>query len=221
MAQQADARVEEAGEGMTVFLFGQVDAEEAGQDWAIVCPGPSLDEFDVASIAGLPTIAVGGAAAHPELDYRWWANWDDPHRGHWDSIERARELQPAILTRWQAGDTWEGYAAENFVEHGNPIDAVVIVQHPKHDRIPLPWHEARLDRAPSWLLAMRFAMWRGGAKQIRMVGLDLAGVGYALEREDHRMRSPEEWNGRWEGERRMYRAAVALALSEGVEVAQS
>ena len=201
------------------LTWGQYDATEAGPAWAIVCPGPSLDDADLEPIADLPTIVVEGAAAHPSIEYGWWCSWGLPHRpAHASAAARARVLQPAIVTRYLFAWHWRDFAHDLLSTPLAPQGPAVIAQHPRYDCPPASWTRAHLDAGPSWLVALRFAVLRASARSIHFVGLDLAGTTYALEQPDTRLRHPDEWEGRWYGERRIFAAAVDLCLALGVTV---
>lgn len=198
-------------------VWWQEDWTEFGPDWVIACPGPSLDTASLKGLQVFPIIAVDGAAAHPTLPYDLWAAWDRPRAVHERCLTRARVQQPTILTNWVNAGAWEDLV-EAELTTTSAIEPRVLGQHKTHDKIPMHWSAARLDRAPSWLMALRFAVFRGGATRIHFLGLDLAGEGYALDLPDLRQRTPDEWEGRWTGERRILEAARHLCSIAEIEL---
>ncbi len=206
---------------MTIACLWQSDPSEMGDNWSVACPGPSLEKsLEVYTYAhDRPCIAVEGAAAHPEIAYDWWCCWERPrHPIHDRCLERARERRPAVLTSWAAAPRWETLLEDGVGTPAHPLDAFVIAQHKTKDPIPLAWRSAGLDRSPSWLLALRFAVLRGLASRVTFYGLDLAGEGYALDLPDAQERDAASWEGRWIGERRILARAVELCEDAGIEL---
>lgn len=197
----------------------QVDFEEWGPEWLIVAPGPTLDDpAALRPFLHLPAVAVDGAAAHPELVPAVWACWEPPRPIHALCLDRCRATRPAVVTRWDACEEWHNLLEDRVSTPARPLDPLVVGQHPRHDPIPQTWRTPRLDRAPSWLLALRLIVFRAQARTVHLVGFDLAGDGYGLELPDDRGRDSLEWEGRWRGERKMLAAALALCRARGVHV---
>jgi len=204
-----------------IRTWWQVDAENSHRTWVIVAPGPSLDSMPapiVSGFSGFPTIAVDGAAAHPGLDYQYWCCWEAPRPIHTACLERARKIRPALVTQWDAAEEWEELMELRVGTPALPLDPLVIAHHPKHDSIAGFWSQMRLDRGPSWLAAIRYALARGLARRLYLVGLDLAGEGYGLRLVDSRQRDSSEWEGRWKGERRMLAATMRRMRKLGISI---
>lgn len=198
---------------MTIRTFFQ-DKPGGGGRWLVAAPGPGLDAYldDLdAHLDAVPTIAVDGAGAHPTLQYDYLAAWDRPARVHDHVLERALELRPRIITQWTHARAWEDWAYENLGTPDRPADPVIVAEHPKKDpELPLLWRSHRLSQGPSWLLAIRYAFLRAYAKQIDLLGFDLAGEGYSCGLEDEKRRTPYEWEGKWRGERNILTRVLRL-----------
>lgn len=195
----------------------QADLTERGETWVILCPGPSSDRLRLEHLPpGAPVIAVDGGAAHPWIPYQFLASWSRPRAAHKPAEHWARESRPVVLTAWQERVRWVAWLTAYVSRPELPLDPVVIAEQPAD--VKGEWNYKRLDRGPSWLLAMRVAVERGGAKEIVLAGMDLEGYSYGLGLQDHRRRSSDEWDGRWVGERRMLARVVRMLRKRGIRV---
>jgi len=200
----------------------QVDWVEWAPDgeWNILCPGLSLEQSAQWVDSSRPTLAVNSALRAPK-PVTVWVSWDSPsdtvhgtawrRRGAGGAIADPRYVLTSgpYMKRWHAW--WSRIAGLK--------DPWVIAQH-REDPLPEPWVDAGLDASPSWLLALRAVVLRGAARRVRFFGLDLAGEGYAFDAPDPRRRDLEDWEGRWVGERSLWRRAVELCEAIGIELVQ-
>lgn len=189
-------------------LFQQDWAEHApGGAWNLALPGPSLEHTWAQLNTAYPTIAVSHAIRAP-IPCPFWCSWEAPNdTAHGDAwLNRAEEF-PApdtVITAGRHAKTWHGWMSKRH--HGDPM----IVAQSKLDPLPEPWRDARLDQGPAWVFAIRAMILRGGARLIYVYGLDLKGSGYSFDAPDRKNRTPEEWTGRWVGERNLLERMKAL-----------
>jgi len=201
---------------MPIRSLWQIDIAEAAPAgvWQLLCPGPSLERTVSRARFALPAIAVSQAIRAP-IPCGWWADWEAPdqhrHRPAW--LHRgSASAGPTIITSSRHSKAWHRFMADRL--YGDPL----VVGQAKTDPLPDPWGDARLDTGPAWVLAIRAMVLRGRAKLIHAYGLDLAGEGYAYQADDPKHRTPEEWEGRWVGERTLLTRMVKLLDSLGVEL---
>jgi len=183
----------------------QTDWAEHSLDgsWNIVCPGPSLERTAKLVDASRPTIAVNAAIRAP-VPIMAWCSWDAPtdtvHGQSW----RARGVGGSmvdcrtVITQGPLERRWYDW----LVRVTGNREPWVVGQR-RQDPMPPEWRRGGVDAGPSWLLAVRSAVLRGGATTVRCYGLDLAGEGYAFGAPDPRNRDAPDWAGRWVGEKVM------------------
>lgn len=203
---------------MSVRSLWAVDiAERApGGVWQLIAPGPSLERTIDQLDPSFPTMAVGQALRAPvTVDY--YVEWEAPadrHRNAWlnRGVQGPTSDPQTVITSATHSKKWHDWLAERLFREPR-----IIGQHRK-DPIPDPWKDARLETGPAWVLAIRAMVLRGGAKLICCYGLDLDGEGYAFGAPDPRLRTPEDWAGRWQGERVLLERMQALLDSLDVEL---
>lgn len=183
--------------------------------WNLLCPGPSLELTWERARWAYASVAVSSAIRAP-MPCGWWASWEAPdhlrHRPAW--LNRGiTSIKPTIITSSRHAKAWHSFMADRV--YGR--DPQVVAQ-AKTDPMPDPWEHAMLETGPDWVLAIRAMVIRGGAKIIHAYGLDLAGEGYAFGATDPKLRTPEEWEGRWMGERALLARMQHLLGVLGVEL---
>ena len=199
--------------------FWQLDyAEHAAPDgeWNIVLPGPSLESTIQRIERRRPSIAVEGALRAP-LPFGFWCCWGPPRPAHaatWTTRGCSGPMHDdaRVLVTGCDARLWHNWLAERI--GGDPM---IAASDPK-DPLPEPWVDERLERGPSWLLALRFAVLRGAARRVFVYGLDLAGEGYAWGWPDPARRDPSDWAGRWAGEQQLLERTMRVLERTGVEL---
>lgn len=213
---------------MPCRTFWQLDYAETAPDgeWNIVAPGPSLERTIGEVQRRRPSIAVEGALRAP-LPFGFWSCWGRPRPSHaaaWSERGLGGPMYDAdlvVLTGMSEGYNkarrvaWHTWMAEQA--GGDPL---IALSDPR-DPTPALWADARLDRGPSWLAAIRFAVLRGAARRVFLYGLDLDGEGYAFGWPSSMRRDPEDWAGRWVSERALLERAKQTCEAVGVELVRA
>lgn len=179
--------------------------------WNVLCPGPSLSRLQPSR--GRISVAVNSAIFSPHAA-QFWAVQDDPE--HFaakasDFFKRAHSELPIVWCREEMAAKWR--------ELGYPVWPHPTWEADFRKAFPI----LRPPNPPNFEyqgLTSVMAMVRAascGATTIQLYGCDLEGRGYSFGK-DYRKRPNEDWDSRWELERKTMEVFFADMERRGIQI---
>jgi len=192
--------------------------------WGIFCPGPSLKAVNGRVFSGIDhSIAVNGAVVCG-FYFDSWVVLDI------EALEVAARHRVCLKQTCPFSTLWFPAGLVNELEqhHKTASKLLGVIMRTRHLRLysrkdiklfnnPCPRIDHLLWRHFTMFIAIALAI-RGGAKQIRVYGADLAGDRYFVPGlENERTRLNRE---RWEMEREIFNEIVLAAQNKGIKITQ-